>query len=91
MIGNNMFSPDSAGLTIWIDPLLIKNFDGQVDESPPCIGRFKNSHRNHILFIILQGFGSVVFGFLCGHERLAGSSFDSSIVCSIVLHQSCQC
>ena len=72
---------------IWIDPLLNKNFDGHVDVSPPCIGRFKNLQRNPIFFILLRGFDSVLLGFLRGNERLAGSSFDSSNVSSIVLYR----
>ena len=38
MIGNDMFSNDSEGLTIGIDPLLIKFLEGHVDEPPPCKG-----------------------------------------------------
>ena len=38
MIGNDTFSNESAGLTIGIDPLLIKFLDRHVDQSPPCIG-----------------------------------------------------
>ena len=35
MIGNNTFSNESAGLTIGIEPLLIKFLEGHVDEPPP--------------------------------------------------------
>ena len=50
------FSNDSAGLTIGIDPLLIKYLDGHVDESPPCIGWFKTQSETLHSYIFLQGF-----------------------------------
>ena len=81
---------DGVGLTIGMDLLLIKNFDGHVEESPPCIGWFKTQNETLHSSFSFEGF-LCTKGVLHGHERPAGSSFVGSVVCSIVLHYFWKC